>query len=209
MNCRKLFIGAIYAMGLTISPLTATAQNLVYLVQPEPPSLASFLSTSGPIGLVAPKIYDGLFDYDSELQIVPSLAESYDVSEDGKTITFNLRQGVTWHDGEAFTSADVAFTVMDVLKVVHPRGPNTFREVTSIDTPDSFTAVFNLENPAPYMLRALSAYESPMVPKHLLEGQDLRSSDLATNPVGTGPFTFTVSISGLIRTRTIGSPDYR
>ena len=40
------------------------------------------------------------------------------------------------------------------------------------------------------MLRALSAYESPMVPKHLLEGQDVKSADLANNPVGTGPFKF-------------------
>ncbi|MBS9717544.1 ABC transporter substrate-binding protein [Pseudohalocynthiibacter aestuariivivens] len=194
MNFKALLMGATWAIGLALSPITAIAQNsggnLVYLVQPEPPSLASFLSTSGPIGLVAPKIYDGLFDYDTDLQIVPSLAESYEVSEDGKTVTFKLRQGVVWHDGAPFTSADVAFTVMDVLKQVHPRGPNSFREVTSIDTPDDYTAVFNLENPAPYMLRALSVYESPMVPKHLLEGQDPRNSDLATNPVGTGPFRF-------------------
>lgn len=182
------------ATALSLGAGAVTAQKaggtMVYIVQPEPPSLASFLSTSGPIGLVAPKIYDGLFDYDNDLNIVPALAESYEVSDDGKTVTFKLRQGVTWHDGEPFTSADVAFTVMDVLKKVHPRGPNSFREVTSIDTPDDYTAVFNLENPAPYMLRALSGYESPIVPKHLLEGADLRSSDLATNPVGTGAYKF-------------------
>ncbi|MEM7547976.1 MAG: ABC transporter substrate-binding protein [Pseudomonadota bacterium] len=187
--------GALMASGLIATALTANAQQsggtFVYLVQPEPPSLASYLSTSGPIGLVAPKIYDGLFDYDNDLNIVPALAESHEVSEDGKTVTFNLRQGVKWHDGEPFTSADVQFTVMEVLKKVHPRGPNSFREVTSIDTPDDHTAVFNLENPAPYMLRALSGYESPIVPKHLLEGQDPRSADLANNPVGTGAYKFT------------------
>ena len=66
----------------------------------------------------------------------------------------------------------------------------TFKEVSSIDTPDAHTAVFNLDNPAPYMLRALSSYESPMVPKHHLEGQDIKSAKLANNPVGTGPFKF-------------------
>ncbi len=130
MNFKTLLMSATCAVGLALSPLSAIAQsaggNLVYLVQPEPPSLASFLSTSGPIGLVGPKIYDGLFDYDNDLQIVPSLAESYEVSEDGKTVTFKLREGVQWHDGEPFTSADVAFSVMDVLKQVHPRGPNSF-----------------------------------------------------------------------------------
>ncbi|MEM9031570.1 MAG: ABC transporter substrate-binding protein [Pseudomonadota bacterium] len=194
MNLRILATAAFCALGAALAAPQAQAQTaggtLVYIVQPEPPSLASYLSTSGPIGLVAPKIYDGLFDYDNDLNIVPSLAESYEVSEDGKTITFNLRQGVTWHDGEPFTSADVQFTVMEILSQVHPRGPNSFREVTSIDTPDEHTAVFNLANPAPYMLRALSAYESPMVPKHLLEGQDPRNADLANNPVGTGPFKF-------------------
>ncbi|MEM1276380.1 MAG: ABC transporter substrate-binding protein [Pseudomonadota bacterium] len=194
MKLKTLITAAACAVGVALGVSPALAQKaggtLVYLVQPEPPSLASYLSTSGPIGLVAPKIYEGLLDYDKDLNIIPSLAASYEVSEDGKTVTFKLQEGVTWHDGKPFTSADVEFTVMEVLKKVHPRGPNSFREVTSIDTPDATTAVFNLENPAPYMLRALSGYESPMVPKHLLEGQDVRSADLANNPVGTGPFTF-------------------
>jgi peptide/nickel transport system substrate-binding protein len=165
--------------------------SLVFLVQPEPPTMAGYVSTSGPIGLLGPKIYDGLFDYDNDGKMVPVLAESVDISEDGKTVTFNLRKGVTWHDGKPFTSADVQFTIMDVLKKVHPRGPNSFKEVSSIDTPDAHTVVLNLDNPAPYMLRALSAYESPMVPKHHLEGEDIKSAKLANNPVGTGPFKFT------------------
>ncbi|MEM0944793.1 MAG: ABC transporter substrate-binding protein, partial [Pseudomonadota bacterium] len=194
MQLKTVITAAACAVGMVLGGTAAMAQKyggtLVYLVQPEPPSLASYLSTSGPIGLVAPKIYEGLLDYDKDLNIIPSLAASYEVSADGKTVTFKLQEGVTWHDGEPFTSEDVQFTVMEVLKKVHPRGPNSFREVTSIDTPDELTAVFNLENPAPYMLRALSGYESPIVPKHLLEGQDVRSADLANNPVGTGPFTF-------------------
>jgi len=164
--------------------------TLVMIVQPEPPSLASYLSTSGPIGLMAPKVYDGLLDYDKDLKAVPSLAESWNVSDDGKTVTFNLRKGVKWHDGEDFSSADVQFTVMEVLKQIHPRGPNSFKEVSAIETPDAHTAIFKLDNPAPYMMRALGSYESPMVPKHILEGQDLRSADIANKPVGTGPFTF-------------------
>lgn len=195
MNMRNWLGGLVVAAATLAGGLAAHAEGkrggtLVMLVQPEPPSLASYLSTSGPIGLVAPKIYDGLLDYDNDLTAIPALAESFKVSEDGRTVTFNLRKGVTWHDGEPFTSADVEFTVMNVLKEVHPRGPNSFKEVTSIDTPDDHTAVFNLKNPAPYMMRALSAYESPMVPKHLLEGEDIRSAGVANKPVGTGPFKF-------------------
>jgi peptide/nickel transport system substrate-binding protein len=112
------------------------------------------------------------------------------MSADGKTVTFKLRKNVRWHDGKPFTSADVKFTILEVLKKVHPRGPNSFREVSRIDTPDDHTAIFHLDNPAPYMMRSFSAYESPMVPMHLLEGQDIKSAPLANNPVGTGPFKF-------------------
>jgi len=214
----KNWLGAAAMAAIMTGGVAAHAQTaggtFVFIAQPEPPSLASYLSTSGPIGLVAPKIYEGLLDYDKDLNAIPSLAESFEVSEDGLTVTFNLQKGVTWHDGEPFTSADVQFTVMEVLSKVHPRGPNSFKEVTAIETPDEHTAVFKLANPAPYMTRALSGYESPMVPKHLLEGQDPRDADLANNPVGTGPFKAPVpsssssgrrvNISVSTRTRTTG-----
>ena len=190
----NMFKGGLIAIAFMLSSFAAKAQEaggtLAFLVQPEPPTLASYVSTSGPIGLVMPKIYEGLFDYDNDGKMVPMLAESYDISADGKTVTFNLRKNVRWHDGKPFTSADVKFTILEVLKKVHPRGPNSFREVSRIDTPDDHTAIFHLDNPAPYMMRSFSAYESPMVPKHLLEGQDIKSAPLANNPVGTGPFKF-------------------
>ncbi len=192
-SVKRALSGACLAIGLLASTQVLSQSaggTLVMIAQPEPPSLAPYLSTSGPIGLVAPKVYNGLLDYDLDLNPVPELAESFDVSDDGLTVTFNLREGVKWHDGEPFTSSDVQFTIMDVLKQFHPRGPNSFREVSSIDTPDELTAVFNLDKPAPYMMRAFSAYESPIVPKHLLEGKDIREAELSNNPVGTGPFKF-------------------
>ena len=164
--------------------------TLVMLVQPEPPTLASYVSTSGPIGQVTGKVYEGLLEYDFNLKPIPGLAESWKVSPDGRTITFTLQKGVKFHDGKAFTSADVKFSVLEVLKKNHPRGPATFREVTEIDTPDAQTAIFRLATPAPYLLMALSGYESPMLPKHLFEGTDVKASKYANAPVGTGPFKF-------------------
>jgi len=191
ITAKRLIAGACLAAGMLASTQAISqGGTMVMIAQPEPPSLAPYLSTSGPIGLVAPKVYNGLLDYDLDLNPVGELAESFDVSEDGLTVTFNLREGVKWHDGEPFTSADVEFTIMQVLKEFHPRGPNSFREVTSIDTPDELTAVFNLNKPAPYMMRAFSSYESPIVPKHLLDGTDIREAELGNNPVGTGPFKF-------------------
>src|SRR6266542_5013850 len=68
--------------------------TLVMLVQPEPPTLASYLSTSGPIGQVSAKVYDGLLEYDFDLHPQPSLAQSWSAASDGKSITFKLRKGV-------------------------------------------------------------------------------------------------------------------
>ena len=66
--------GAVYAQQ--------SGGSLVFLVQPEPPTMAGYVSTSGPIGLLGPKIYDGLFDYDNDGKMIPVLAESVDMSED-------------------------------------------------------------------------------------------------------------------------------
>ena len=191
-----VIMGIALVTGLLAAPSReAEAQpkrggTLVMLVQPEPPTLASYLSTSGPIGQVTAKVYDGLLEYDFNLNPVASLAESWQVAADGKSITFKLRRGVRFHDGKPFSSADVKFSVMEVLKKVHPRGANTFRALIDIETPDETTVVFKLDQPAPYILRALSGYESPMLPKHLFEGQDPKSATNANKPVGTGPFKF-------------------
>lgn len=187
-------LGACALVGLAVLSGSAEAQNrggtLVMVVQPEPPTLASYVSTSGPVGQVTTKVFDGLLEYNFELKPQPSLAESWTVSEDGKTITFKLRGDVKFHDGKPFTSADVKFSILDVLKKYHPRGANTFREVTDIETPDGRTAVFKLANPAPYLLMALSSYESPILPKHVYGSGDIQSHENANKPVGSGPFKF-------------------
>ena len=98
MKCSYRFLlgAAIAILAAASLGNSAMAQKqggtLVMIVQPEPPTLASYLSTSGPIGQVAAKVYDGLLEYDTELQLKPSLAESWTVSPDGKTITFKLRK---------------------------------------------------------------------------------------------------------------------
>ncbi|HXS51773.1 MAG TPA: ABC transporter substrate-binding protein [Usitatibacter sp.] len=183
-------LGSAWAADDTSGGAPRKGGTLVMVVQPEPPTLASYNNTSGPIGQVAPKVYDGLLEYDMDLNPIAGLAKSWIVSPDGKTVTFKLEEGVRFHDGKPFTSADVQYSIMEVLKKVHPRGPTNFQEVEAVDTPDAHTAIFRLKNAAPYMMKALSAYESPMVPKHLFEGTDLHNNAYANKPIGTGPFKF-------------------
>jgi peptide/nickel transport system substrate-binding protein len=184
----------VFLAGMLLIPQTVSAQKqggtLVMIVQPDVPTLASYMGTSAPIGMVTAKIYDGLAEYDFNLRPIPGLAESWVIAPDGKTITFKLRKQARFHDGKPLTSADVKFSVLEVLKKIHPRGASTYRDVTDIETPDPHTAIFKLRNPAPYMMMALSSYESPIVPKHLFEGTDIKNSPYANKPVGSGPFKF-------------------
>lgn len=184
--------GIALATALTVGGALAQSQGgtLVQITQPEPPNLAPYVSTSGPIAQVTSKVFDGLLEYDFNLQPQPSLANSWTVSPDGLTITFNLRDDVVFHDGTPLTSEDVRFTVMDVLKQAHPRGIATFKNVTAVETPDPHTAIFRLDAPAPYIMMALHSAESPILPAHIYSQGDIRAHANANEPIGSGPFRF-------------------
>lgn len=192
---KLLFSFSACALISTAATGVALAQQqggtLVQLIQPEPPSLAPYNNTSLAIPQVTGKIYDGLLEYGFDLQPRASLAESWSVSDDGRRITFNLREGVKFHDGKEFSSADVQFTIMEVMKKVHPRGIGFLKEVTAVETPDALTAVFVLNEPAPYLMSALSGDVTPMLPKHIFGEGDIRNHPNANKPIGTGPFKMT------------------
>jgi peptide/nickel transport system substrate-binding protein len=126
------------------------------LINPEPPVLVSIFQTTGPALVASSKVLEGLLAYDFDLKPKPQLATAWNASPDGLKYTFTLRQNVKWHDGEPFTSADVAFSI-ELLKSIHPRGRSTFANVTRVSTPDARTAIIELSKPAPYLLKALSA----------------------------------------------------
>lgn len=176
---------------LAQTPAAAGSDVLSFALSPEPPFLLTAINTTLQMGMVTSKVMEPLLYLDTDLKLQPQLAQSWTVSPDGLTYTFKLRPNVKWHDGKPFTSADVRFTVMEVLKKLHPRGRSSFAKVTDVTTPDPLTAVIKLSMPAPPMLTALaSGYESPMVPKHLFEGTDIAANPFINKPVGTGPFVF-------------------
>jgi peptide/nickel transport system substrate-binding protein len=123
---------------------------------------------------------------DSEMSpgVGPGLAESWEPNEDGSVWTFNLRQGVTWHDGTDFTSADVAAT-MDRLATAKNAGLQGVIEVGSVDSSDPTKAVFTLLAPngsLPYLVSVYNA-QSVITPVAFETG-----STLDGKPNGTGPF---------------------
>lgn len=188
--CALLFAtAALFTAGSAVAAPQAGG-TLVITTTPEPAIITNALSSAPTTAELATKIFDGLLEYDADLKPKPSLAETWTISPDGRTITFKLRQGVVWHDGKPFTSADVQFSLMEVVKKYHPRGQGNLGPVTSIDTPDAYTVVFNLAHPYPPMMMGLSSLEAPIVPKHIYEGTDFRNNPAVNKPIGTGPFKF-------------------
>jgi peptide/nickel transport system substrate-binding protein len=150
------------------------------------------LQASTGVYIISGKIMEPLVDLDASGKPVGVLATSWESTPDGKTITFKLRQGVTWHDGKPFTSADVQFTAMEMWKKILNYGSTLQLFLTAVDTPDPHTAIFRYSRPMPLnlLLRALPdlGYISP---RHLYEGKgDIRQNPVNLAPVGTGPFKF-------------------
>lgn len=197
---KSLLCAGTIALALAAGGSAAIAQTqggtIVITTTPEPSIITNALSSAPTTAELATKIFDGLLEYDMDLNPQPSLAESWEISEDGLTVTFKLRKGVVWHDGAPFTSADVQFSLLEVVKEYHPRGKGNLGPVSSIDTPDDHTVVLNLDHPYVPLIRGLSSLESPIVPKHIYEGTDFRNNPAVNQPIGTGPFKFAEWVKG-------------
>jgi peptide/nickel transport system substrate-binding protein len=165
------------------------------LLSAEPPVLTTIANTAFNSVYVSPKVIEGLLTYDFELNPQPLLAKEWSVSPDGLAYTFHLRESVKWHDGQTFTSADVAFSIK-TLKEVHPRGRNTFLNLVDVETPDPLTAILKLSKPAPYLITALASSETPIVPRHIYEGTKVAENPANLAPIGTGPFKFKEWVRG-------------
>lgn len=131
-------------------------------------------------------IFDGLTDHDGNNEVVPRLAKSWDYDEENFTYTFHLEEGVKWHDGEPFTADDVKFTIEAIMDPANEseNAPN-YEDVESITVIDDHTIEFKLSAPNVAFLDYMTM---AILPKHLLEGENMQESDFFRAPVGTGPF---------------------
>ena len=161
----------------------------VVAIDADPGHFNPAITTGSHVHAVADSLFNGLVGLDRNQQPVPDLATSWRVSADGLTYTFALAEA-RWHDGEAFTSADVKFTFENVLLRHHARtkaglGPL----IAGIDTPTPRTVVFRLRSPHAALLRRLDVTEAPILPRHIYQAiDDPSSAEANTRPIGTGPF---------------------
>ena len=131
-------------------------------------------------------LFNGLTAHDGGNQVVSGLAKDWTFDEDTCTYTFRLEENVKWHDGEPFTAEDVKFTIEAIMDPENgsENAPN-FEDVEEISILDEHTISFRLSAPNVAFLDYMTM---AILPKHLLEGEDMQSSAFFRAPVGTGPY---------------------
>jgi len=138
--------------------------------------------------------FNGLIKYDKNLELVGDLAKGWEIKDGGLTIIFHLRKNVRWHDGHPFTARDVKFTYEKLLDPSVPTPySGDFKMVKSLDIIDDYTVKVTYSEP---FSPGLSSWGMPIMPEHLLKGEDLMKTQFARNPIGTGAYKFKRWISG-------------
>ena len=131
-------------------------------------------------------LFNGLTAHDADDNIVPGLAEKWEYDAETCTYTFHIRDGIQWHDGEKFTADDVKFTIEAIMDPENgsENAPN-YEDVEEITVIDDSTVSFRLSEPNVAFLEYMTM---AILPKHLLEGENMQESDFFRAPVGTGPY---------------------
>lgn len=165
--------------------------NLIAAISGEPDQLDPHKTTAYFSFEVLENVFDTLVEPDENLEMRPALAESWDVSPDQLTWTFRLRPGVTFHDGSPFTADDVVYSYR---RIIDEKLANVdkFSAVADVTAPDPLTVVVHLDRPTPNLLTNLGGFKGMAI----VSRRNVESGQIATHPVGTGPFEFVGQKSG-------------
>ncbi|TDX59047.1 ABC transporter substrate-binding protein [Orenia marismortui] len=171
-------------------------------ISADPPTLDPAHGTDSTSAKVIRNVFDGLVEFNKDLEIIPAIAKSWKVSDDGLTWTFNLRENVKFHNGNKVTADDVIYSFTRLLdpKTKSPRawlfegveGAKSFQEgkaekVTGLRATDDYTVEIKLTEPFTPFLSVLAMENAAIVSKDAIEEY---GEQFSQNPVGTGPFKF-------------------
>lgn len=153
----------------------------------EPTSLNAVLQSSTPEAYVLQYVQRNLLDFDAAMNLVPGLAEGWEVSPDGLSFAFTLRADAVWEDGRPVTAGDAVFTIR---KIVDPNVPAhvfkpVFEDLASAEEIDSKR--FRVRFREPYAFRAM-AFVMPVLPEHAFAGADFLKAPANRAPLSNGPY---------------------
>lgn len=164
----------------------ADGDRIIFGTIGEASNLISYLSTDSASHEVADLLFVAPLRYNSELEPEAWAAETWEMSKDGKLIRFKLHKNILWEDGVELTAQDVEFTYKTVI------APTTgspyaedFSRVKEFRIIDKYS--FEVEYDE-FFARAVSSWMSPILPKHILEGQNIRNTSFSRKPIGAGPY---------------------
>ncbi|MEF8793678.1 peptide-binding protein [Thiohalorhabdus sp.] len=180
-------VGSAAAEGEPVAEGPAYGGERITAMGAEASNLIPFMAGDSASSRVGGLIHTTLLRYNGDLELAGEAAESWEVTDGGKTITFRLREDARFSDGEPLTSEDVAFTWRTVVdpETQTPYGSD-YKRVSEVETPDPHTFVVHYDEPyAP----ALSTWASlAIMPAHILADQDINDTPFARDPVGAGPY---------------------
>ena len=189
-----VLLGGLLASILLLVEPVRPSDSYVEAVADEPPLLNPILA---PFTLarqdVLPLVFSGLVRADPAGNLAPDLAEAWDVSRDGRVYTFQLRERLTWHDGEPLDAHDVAFTI-GLIQAPDHQGSQELADLwrgVSVEVPDARTVRFSLPEPLASFPEHLTL---GLLPRHLLGGippSELPLHPFNRQPVGSGPYRVT------------------
>jgi len=170
--------------------------SAVVAIGSDPETLNLGITTGYAVGAVAASIFSGLVWIDARGEIQPGLATSWTTSPDGLSYAFELRRGVKWHDGRVFTAQDVKFTMEQVTGLYHGRFRPAFQNFEAITVTSPQSIKITLKRPYAPLLRLLTVFDCPILPRHVYQGEDITRHSRNNDPVGTGPFKFREWVRG-------------
>ena len=196
-----VFSTAFIAATLALAPV-ALARDVTIGMQLEPPMLDPTGGAAAAIDeVVYANIFEGLTRFAADGAVMPGLAESWEISADGLTYTFALRQGVTYHDGTSFDASDVVFALTRARADDSTNAQKAlFADIAEVGAVDSHTVRIRLAKPNGAFLFSLAWGDAVIVAPESVANN-------ATNPIGTGPFTFANWAQG-DNIRITKNPDY-
>ena len=169
--------------------------NLINAMAGEPSNLIAMIAGDSASSAIAGNIFNSLLKYDENLNYVPDLAKSWEISNNQKTISFKLKKGLQWADGKPLTSADVLFT-WKLITNPNTRTPyaSDYQLVKKASTPDPLTFKVTYESSyAP----ALDTWASlHILPKHILKDEDINNTFFSRKPTGSSYYKLDEWISG-------------
>lgn len=169
----------------------APSGELIIALSNDPTSLFPPRGADITAGNAAAPLYDTLVTYDENGDIVPELAESWEISDDGTVYTFVLREGVTFHNGEAFT-ADAVIATWETGSDDSNDYAQDYQVATSVEALDDFTVQITTDGPKPLFLSQLTGW-GIVAPAYI---RDVGIEAFEQAPVGSGPFQFVERIAG-------------